>query len=152
MVNCRGVVKGPDPSRRNYRELCFMPTVIKWVCSTNGLRRISQHLILLFCMRACINPPPGFSTGFHSDVQQSPAFSLTQLGSSVQSRVTKPTNTKYTPITWENPEVCFVQNPTIGQLSQQTPHTESFNETALQQQRSCQQFLPNINLFNPCAY
>ena len=77
---------GPDPSRRNYWYVS-VPTVIKWVCSTNGLRRISQHLIS-FCMGACIKSPPPpppspeLSTGFYPDVQQSPAFSLTQLGNS----------------------------------------------------------------------
>ena len=60
----------------------------------------------------------------------------------LQSRVTKPTNTEYTPLTWETQKFVFifVQIPSIGQLSQQALH--SFDGTALQQQ--LQKFSANI--------
>ena len=54
MVNCRG--RG-QRSWRKYRYV-FVHPVIKLVYSTNGLRRISQHLILSFCIGACIQFQP----------------------------------------------------------------------------------------------
>ena len=70
-------------SRRNYRYV-FVPTVIKWVCSTNGLRRISQHLILqhhsVWAYVSNYPPTPGgLSTGFYPEVQYSPSLNLAAL-------------------------------------------------------------------------
>ena len=66
-------------------EYVFVPTVIKLVCSANGLRRISQHLLLHVWGHASnSNPPPPPPPGL---AVESPAFSLTPLGSSVHAQL-----------------------------------------------------------------
>ena len=56
----------------------------------------------------------------------------TQFKKKLQSWLTKPTNTEYTPITWENLEVFFLSctNPSIGQLSHTNPTPPTFSITA----------------------
>ena len=70
------------------------------------------------------------------------AHNATPTLEGLQSWVTKPTNTEYTPLTWENLKT-FKPYSIGQQLSQQSQRLIPFDETALQQQ------LPTITFINP---